>query len=57
MDSATWDERYRGSELLWARIRNRFLIVETPNSDPGTALELACGDGRNAMWLADGDGG
>ncbi len=53
MDSAAWDERYRGSELLWGAGPNRFLVDETADLLPGTALDVACGEGRNAIWLAE----
>lgn len=62
MDSRTWDERYAGSELVWTSEPNRFLVAETggPPAGPGEtgglpagrALDLACGEGRNAVWLA-----
>jgi len=31
---------------------NRFLVAETSHLEPGRALDLACGEGRNARWLA-----
>ena len=52
MDRHAWDERYRGSELLWTAEPNRFLVAETAGLEPGRALDLACGEGRNAVWLA-----
>ena len=32
---------------------NRFLVDETATLPPGRALDLACGEGRNAVWLAE----
>jgi SAM-dependent methyltransferase len=52
-DSATWDERYGANELLWGAGPNRFLVEETSNLVPGRALDVACGEGRNAIWLAE----
>ena len=52
MDSAGWDERYAGDELVWKAEPNRFLVAETTGLTPGRALDLACGEGRNAAWLA-----
>ncbi|HET8980808.1 MAG TPA: class I SAM-dependent methyltransferase [Solirubrobacteraceae bacterium] len=52
MDSRTWDARYAGSELVWTSEPNRFLVAETDGLSPGRALDLACGEGRNAVWLA-----
>jgi len=53
MSSADWDRRYAGSELLWTAEPNRFLVAETAGLPPGRALDLACGEGRNAVWLAE----
>lgn len=52
MDSNAWDERYAGTELVWSAEPNRFLAGETGDLPPGRALDLACGEGRNAIWLA-----
>jgi len=52
MDSVEWDRRYGGSELLWTGEPNRFLVSEAAGLRPGRALDLACGEGRNAVWLA-----
>ncbi len=53
MNSQAWDERYSGRELLWSSEPNRFLIAETAGLAPARALDLACGEGRNAVWLAE----
>ena len=53
MDSASWDRRYDGSELVWTAEPNRFLVAETETLAPGRAIDLACGEGRNAVWLAE----
>jgi len=47
-----WDERYRASGLVWGAGPNRFLVDEVTELRPGTALDPACGEGRNAIWLA-----
>lgn len=52
MDREEWDERYRGDELLWRAEPNQFLVSEVEPMQPGRALDLACGEGRNAVWLA-----
>ncbi|HEY5011897.1 MAG TPA: class I SAM-dependent methyltransferase [Acidimicrobiia bacterium] len=53
MDSHAWDERYGGDELVWSAEPNRFLVAEVEGLAPGRALDLACGEGRNAIWLAE----
>ncbi len=52
MDRETWDERYRDRELIWTAEPNRFLVEAVDGFDPGRALDLAAGEGRNAVWLA-----
>jgi SAM-dependent methyltransferase len=47
-----WDKRYAAVENLWATRPNRFLVAEVSELPPGRALDLACGEGQNAIWLA-----
>jgi SAM-dependent methyltransferase len=47
-----WDRRYAAVENLWAARPNRFLVAEVSELPPGRALDLACGEGQNAIWLA-----
>jgi SAM-dependent methyltransferase len=52
MDAGAWDERYAAAELVWSREPNRFVAEELADLPPGTAVDLAAGEGRNAIWLA-----
>jgi SAM-dependent methyltransferase len=52
MDAQQWDERYRAAELLWGAPPNRWVEQEIGGATAGRALDLACGEGRNARWLA-----
>lgn len=52
MDAQGWDERYRDRELIWGAEPNRWVAQELAGGTAGTALDLACGEGRNAIWLA-----
>ena len=52
MDDRAWDERYAATDLLWTAEPNRFLVAEVADLPPGRALDLACGEGRHAVWLA-----
>lgn len=53
MSSEDWDRRYGERELIWTAEPNRFLVAEVESLEPGRGLDLACGEGRNAVWLAD----
>ncbi len=52
MDSEMWDARYEAADLVWSAEPNLFLPPLVRNLTPGRALDLACGEGRNAIWLA-----
>ncbi len=53
MGPEDWDRRYEGADLLWTAEANRFLVAEVGSMPPGRALDLGCGEGRNAVWLAE----
>jgi 2-polyprenyl-3-methyl-5-hydroxy-6-metoxy-1,4-benzoquinol methylase len=48
-----WNARYAASELLWTAEPNRRFASEVEDLEPGRALDVACGEGRNAVWLAE----
>jgi 2-polyprenyl-3-methyl-5-hydroxy-6-metoxy-1,4-benzoquinol methylase len=52
MNNHAWDRRYADSEFIWTVHPNHFLVEEAASLPPGRALDLACGEGRNAVWLA-----
>lgn len=53
MNIAGWEERYRSGES-GKEESPTILLVETVQSlAPGTAIDLACGAGRNALYLAE----
>lgn len=47
-----WDARYAGSDLVWGAGPNAFVAAELDALPAGRALDVACGEGRNAIWLA-----
>lgn len=52
VDRHDWDARYAETELVWSAEPNRFVETELAALAPGRALDLAAGEGRNAIWLA-----
>lgn len=53
MDADAWDERYDARGYVWTTEANRFLVSVVSDIVPGRALDLATGEGRNAVWLAE----
>ena len=53
MDATAWDARYAGADLVWSSTPNRFVEELVAPMVPGRALDLAAGEGRNALWLAE----
>lgn len=53
MDAAEWDERYAASELVWSATPNQWVVQIAGALTPGRALDLAAGEGRNAIWLVE----
>ncbi|MBN9611570.1 MAG: hypothetical protein BGO26_10350 [Actinobacteria bacterium 69-20] len=51
--AADWDARYAASELIWGAGPNRFVAQHTADLPPGRAVDIACGEGRNAVYLAE----
>jgi SAM-dependent methyltransferase len=52
MDSTAWDERYAAQDSLWGLEPNQFVRAQCESLAAGDAVDLACGEGRNALWLA-----
>ena len=50
---AEWDARYgEKAEGIWSGEPNHALVVEASRLAPGRALEVGCGEGADAVWLA-----
>lgn len=47
-----WNERYRASESVWSLEPNQFVVEYLSNMPSGSMLDLAGGEGRNALWFA-----
>jgi SAM-dependent methyltransferase len=47
-----WDDRYRSADQLWSGLPNPQLVAQTSGLTPGDALDVGCGEGADAIWLA-----
>lgn len=47
-----WEEFYRDRDQVWTGNPNPLLVREAVELEPGTALDLGCGEGADAVWLA-----
>ncbi|WP_166390801.1 SAM-dependent methyltransferase [Nocardioides ochotonae] len=47
-----WDERYAASQRIWSGQPNARLVEHAADLAPGTALDVGCGEGADAVWLA-----
>ncbi|HEU5241392.1 MAG TPA: methyltransferase domain-containing protein [Ornithinibacter sp.] len=53
MDASDWDERYAGADLVWSSGPNVWVRELCSPLTPGRALDVAAGEGRNAIWLVE----
>lgn len=53
MDAAAWDARYAAAAQVWSAEPNVFVAQACAEIPPGRAADVACGEGRNAVWLAE----
>ncbi|MDT7547537.1 MAG: hypothetical protein QOE99_3647 [Actinomycetota bacterium] len=49
---AEWDRRYAEQERMWSGQPNGALVAEVAGLTPGRVLDVGCGEGADAIWLA-----
>lgn len=52
MDAQSWDEMYRDRDQVFSGNPNPVLVTEVSGVPPGRALDVGCGEGADARWLA-----
>ncbi len=47
-----WDDRYGSAPTIWSGRPNPHLVDQVTGLAPGAALDVGCGEGADAIWLA-----
>jgi len=52
-EAPAWEERYQAAPAIWSGRPNAQLVAEAAGLAPGRALDVGCGEGADALWLAE----
>lgn len=52
-DAAHWDRRYAEADRVWRPDPHEEVVAAVRDLAPGRALDVAAGEGRHAIWLAE----
>lgn len=50
--AADWDARYQATQSVWSFEPNQFVVEQLKDLAPAVMVDLAGGEGRNALWFA-----
>jgi SAM-dependent methyltransferase len=53
LDATFWDDAYRSREAAWSGEPNDRIVDAVAGLEPGLALDVGCGEGADAIWLAE----
>ncbi|NJC12503.1 thioredoxin reductase/SAM-dependent methyltransferase [Micromonospora profundi] len=53
MEEPAWEERYQSKPAMWSGRPNPQLVAEAADLPSGRALDVGCGEGADALWLAE----
>jgi SAM-dependent methyltransferase len=48
-----WEQHYRSHPTLWSGRPNAQLVAGAADLEAGSALDVGCGEGADAIWLAE----
>jgi|AntRauMFilla1563_2_1112583.scaffolds.fasta_scaffold02053_4 hypothetical protein len=52
LSAKNWDARYLATESMWSLEPNQFVLEALSELPSGSMIDLAGGEGRNALWFA-----
>ena len=53
LDATFWDNAYRSRDATWSSEPNDRIVDAVAGVEPGFALDVGCGEGADAIWLAE----